>query len=419
MRIRTAFAAFLLLLSVATAGLGQQVVATGADIRDPQVAVAGTGDYMVVWSSFDNPADGSYSVFGRVFHASGHPKGPVFLVNRDRAGQQLLPQVAADSQGNFVVVWQGGFWSFADDEQPGGDGSGAGVFAQRFNRNGTKVGPTFRLSRSAAEDQITPNVAMAADGSFVAVWQHCTPRCSELHVGRFTVGGEPRGEIIEIPVLTATGRISGFPVPNPTPFAVIEPEGFAIGVTEQEVCCEDYFEQHPVIVHFADSGLEVGRFRLDDATEPETRGWSLGALTTSGTGSSAAFLNGERSSYQLFEPDGVPAAPRKVIGAKNPCRGDHCEYIGDAVMEAGGDFAVAWNTTRNGPVIPSRHQLQLRFFDSAGAPLGRRHEVASSSREILPPALAFLADGSLLVVWAEPGTNGSGHRLLSRKIRRD
>lgn len=419
MRIRTAFAAVVCFVGLASVSLGQQVVATGRDIRDPQMAVAGTGDYMIVWWGLDNPVTSpqSYGVFARVFEASGRPKGSVFLVHGDRAGTQILPQVAADAQGNFVVVWQGGFFSVANDDQPGGDGDGAGIFAQRFNRNGTKIGPSFRLSRSAAEDQLTPNVAMAADGSFVAAWQHCTPRCSELHVGRYTAGGEPRGEEIEIPVLTATGRISGDPIPNPTPFVAIEPAGFAVGLTEQEVCCEDYFEQHPVIVHFADSGLEVGRFRLDDAG-PERRGWSLAALTTNGTGSSAAFLNGERSSVQLFEPDGVPAGSRKVIGKKNPCRGDRCEYIGDAAMEAGGGFVVAWNT-RIGQVIPNRHPLQVQFFDSVGASLGKRIEVASSRREIFPPALAFMADGGLLVIWAEPEADGLSHRLFSRKIRRN
>ncbi len=416
MGIRIAFAAVLCFVGWASVGSGQQLVATGRDIRDPQVAVAGTGEYMIVWSGLDNPVTGpqSYGVFARMFEANGLPKGPVFLVHGERAGTQHQPQVAADGQGNFVVVWQGGFFSVANDDQPGGDGDGAGVFAQRFNRNGTRIGPSVRLSRSAAEDQLTPNVAMVADGSFVAVWQHCTPRCSELHVGRYTAGGEPRGEEIEIPVLTATGRISGDPIPNPTPFAAIEPDGFAIGLTEQEVCCEDHFEQHPVIVRFADSGLEVSRFRLDDVG-PERRGWSLAALTTSGTGS-AAFLNGERSSLQLFEPDGQPAGPRKPVGKRNPCRGDRCEYIGDAAVETGGGFAVAWNTTID-RVIPNRHPLQVQFFDSAGVPFGKRREVTSSRREIFPPGLAFLADGGLLVVWAEPGADGLSHRLLSRKLR--
>jgi hypothetical protein len=422
MEIRKTLTALLLFFALAAAGVGQQVIATGQEIRDPQVAVAGTGDYMVVWSDLDGGASSGLGVFARLFDAGGKPRSRVFLVNENRAGDQLLPQVAADEQGRFVVAWQGGRYTGLNDAHPGGDGDGVGVFAQRFDRNGARLGSSIRLNSSVAGDQLTPNVAMASDGSFVAVWQDCTGvqrRCSELHVGRFTASGERRGEELEIPVLTATGYLDGRPVPNPTPKVVFEPGGFAVGWTEQEACYKFQFEKFPVVLRFTDSGQPVGeRFRLDDGDCEDATGWSLVALTTSRTGSSGAFFNGERNSFQLFAPGGDPAGPRKVIGKRDSCGSRGCELIGDAAMASDGHFAVVWNRsfTVLNPQPTTHFALDAQFFDPLGRPVGKRIQVASSLLELFPPRIAFAKDGGLLVVWSESGVNASSQRLLFRKI---
>ena len=57
------------------------------------------------------------------FASAGDPLGPEFLVNTYTTNNQGLPSVAAGSAGDFVVVWQ-------SDTQ---DGSGRGVFGQRYN----------------------------------------------------------------------------------------------------------------------------------------------------------------------------------------------------------------------------------------------------------------------------------------------
>jgi len=438
MHTKTVLAGSFLFLALASSGLGQQVVATGRQIQYPQVAVAGTGDFMIVWSDLDNGVGNpsSLGVFARLFDPSGEPRGRAFRVNENRVGDQFLPRVAADEQGHFVVVWQGGVSTEADGVRPGGDGDGTGAFAQRIDRDGTRLGPAIRLSRSAKGDQLTPDVAMASDGSFLAVWQNCTAarhRCSELHVGRFTAGGERKGEELKIPVLTATFYLGGNPSPNPRPYVAIEPDGFAVAWTEQESCYKFAYEKFPVVVHFTDSGQPAGeRFRLDDGLCDDGTGWILAALTTSRTGSSAAFFNGDRNSFQLFKPGGDPAGQRKLVGRRNACEGDDCESIGDAAMDSGGRFAVVWNrevfTRDPNPAAPYRFSLQAQFFDPLGQPLGKRIEVASSPASpspgyfpLAPPAVAFARDGSLIVVWADDalGAYTASHSLFFRKIRRN
>lgn len=425
MKIRTTITALLLLFTLASAGVAQQVIAAGRGILEPQVTVAGTGDFMIVWSATEGdftPAGTGDGVFARLFDASGNPKGSSFAVPTNRTGNQSGPQVAADARGNFIVVWHSS--GIFGGTGAGGDGDGAGVFAQRFDRNGARLGSVFRLSRSTAGNQITPNVAMASNGSFVAVWQDCTgvrPRCSELHAARFTAGGERRGEELEIPVLTATSYADGTPVPNPTPHVVIEPGGFAIGWTEQEACYKFQFEKFPVVLHFTNSGQQVGeRYRLDDGQCEDATGWSVAALTASRTGLSAAFFNGERNSFQIFEPDGDPAGKRKLVGMRNRCSRAACESIGDAAMESDGDFVIVWNhVTSSTPTTPNRYSLQAQLFNDLGRPLSGRFEVASSPETLNAPAVTFAKDGGLIVVWGDDYEDGTFRRLLMRRVPRN
>lgn len=61
-----------------------------------------------------------------------------FLVNRDRAGNQFLPNVAVDSAGQFVMAWEG---AGATDNH--------GIFAQHFDPLGRPVGAPFQVNQTA------------------------------------------------------------------------------------------------------------------------------------------------------------------------------------------------------------------------------------------------------------------------------
>jgi hypothetical protein len=68
--------------------------------------------------------------------------------------------VAMDSHGNYVVTWS----------SYGQDGSGWGVYAQRFNASGVPQGNEFRVNTTTAGDQKYSTVAMAPNGNCVITW---------------------------------------------------------------------------------------------------------------------------------------------------------------------------------------------------------------------------------------------------------
>ncbi len=87
--------------------------------------------------------------------------GPEFRANTHTNGDQQFPAVAINTNGRFVVVW-------ASDGQ---DGSGMGVFGQRFYPGGVKIGEEFQVNDYTDNDQDRPSVAIRDNGSYIVTWQ--------------------------------------------------------------------------------------------------------------------------------------------------------------------------------------------------------------------------------------------------------
>ena len=129
------------------------------------VASESNGDFVVVWQS--NKQNGGvpavYGVFGQRFTSAATPVGAEFAVNTFTANDQESPRVAADEDGDFIVVWQ----STGQDNLP----FGFGIFAQRFDSSGARLGGEFQVNARTLENQKYPAVAAKPNGDFVITWQ--------------------------------------------------------------------------------------------------------------------------------------------------------------------------------------------------------------------------------------------------------
>jgi hypothetical protein len=175
------------------------------------VAAHADGDFVVVWDSdhYSRPGD-NWGVFGQRFNSAGARVGSEFQVNTYTTGYQGYSgvSVAAHADGGFVVVWDshyGGSW--------GPDGDGDGVFGQRFNSAGAKVGSEFQVNTYTTGDQgrhsaphggVGISVAAHADGGFVVVWNSSNQDGDGDGVfgQRFAAAGPP-----SIPATSRSSRI--------------------------------------------------------------------------------------------------------------------------------------------------------------------------------------------------------------------
>ncbi|HEY7113741.1 MAG TPA: S-layer homology domain-containing protein, partial [Thermoanaerobaculia bacterium] len=152
------------------------------------VAADPAGGFVVVWESGGQDGD-SGGIFGQRYDGSGAPLGSEFAANAYTTGNQSDEFVATDAGGNFIAVWN----------SLSRDGSGSGVFAQRFDNTGQPAGSDFQVNTYTTGYQIPNGVAMDAAGDFVVVWGGYGPLgTSGVFARLFDKGGTPRGDPIQV-----------------------------------------------------------------------------------------------------------------------------------------------------------------------------------------------------------------------------
>jgi len=164
------------------------------DQQRPSVAGFADGTFVVVWESQAQDYGGTWGVYGQRFRANGTPLGGEFRVNNRRKDDQWNPSIAKLADGGFVVVW----------EATGQDGSGQGIFARRYDANKKPVGNEFQVNTYTQDDQQYPSVAGLANGGFVVTWTSWLQDGSGQGVygQRYGADGNPAGA--EFPVNTNT-----------------------------------------------------------------------------------------------------------------------------------------------------------------------------------------------------------------------
>jgi hypothetical protein len=156
----------------------------------PAVAADAGGHFVVAWSS---PQDGhNYGVFARRFDALGQPVAGEFLVNTYTTGSQTAVSIASDAAGNFVVAWQ----------SQGQDGDGYGIFAQRYDATGVRVGGEFQVNALTAGDQGEPEMAADAEGNFVVTWTLSAGANADVRARRYDATGTSPGGEFEVNAYT-------------------------------------------------------------------------------------------------------------------------------------------------------------------------------------------------------------------------
>lgn len=174
--------------------------------HNPAIAMTPGGDFVVAWVSDEQ--DGSQEgIFAKRFSADGIPQGGEFQVNTYTTDTQRRPNVAMDASGNFVIIWD-------STEQ---DGSGRGIYGQRFNAEGISQGDEFRVNTFTANEQSANWLAMDATGNFIVVWQSEGQDGSGFGIygQRFNAAGIAHGN--EFLINTYRSLDQRFPVVSMTP----------------------------------------------------------------------------------------------------------------------------------------------------------------------------------------------------------
>ena len=124
----------------------------------PTIGATPGGGFVAVWEGYGS--GDSSGVFLQRYDASGTKIGGETLVNTTTTNTQADPAITVMDDGSFVIVWDGN-----------GTGDSSGVFGQRFDASGAKVGGEFRVNTATTGTQSDPAITTLSNGSFVVTWQ--------------------------------------------------------------------------------------------------------------------------------------------------------------------------------------------------------------------------------------------------------
>ena len=306
----------------------------------PRVAMDARGNFVVVWGS--DATDGSQrNVLGQRYDAAGARRGGEFQANSFTTGQQIWYAVAMDGAGNFVVTWM----------SPQ-DGSSSGVYAQRYDASGGRAGGEFRVNTYTTDRQGFPNVAMSASGQFVIAWNSRGQDGNGEGVfgQRYDAGGNPIG--IEFQANTYTTGVQGWP---------------DVGMA-------------------GDGSFVVAWYSVSGGAEgAETRG-------------------------RRYDASGNAQGGEFAVNTYTPGN----QYVYAVTMDARGNFIVTWDDdAKDG----SSYAVAGRRFRADGSPRGDEFQVNTYTTDLQRfSRMSSDAVGNFTVGWASYGQDGSSYGTFAQRF---
>jgi len=270
-------------------------------------------------------------------------------VNTTTAGDQKNSATAALSDGTYVVVWEGQGPTSTDD---------AGIWFQRFDTNGDKLGSQTLVNIATTGVQGTPAVAASADGTFAVVWyDHANTTAARVVFRTFYNNG--------------TAKMSG---EQQYWSNLLNPVGT------------------PAVV--ALKGANQGKYVM-----------LWGHQGVSG--------NGDDIYAQTVASDGTLISSAFRI---NPGAPGYQQRPSIAAKQDGG-FVVVWDGDGSyGSTSTVQHSIFLRSFPASGAYTWTETRVDISDNY---STYAATTDGGLVVVWQDQETSSGNAVVMARRFAAD
>jgi hypothetical protein len=137
-----------------------QVNTTTEDSQyEPSISSLNDGGYVITWTVLR--VDGKeHEIYLQRFDANNEKIGDEILVNTYTDLYQRVSSVTSLEDGGYLVTWS----------SDGQDGNSNGIYSQRFDYNGQRVGFETQVNTFTSNSQYNPSVASLTDGGYVVTW---------------------------------------------------------------------------------------------------------------------------------------------------------------------------------------------------------------------------------------------------------
>jgi hypothetical protein len=308
----------------------------GGQVR-PAVAPLDDGGFVVTWTSTDADRAG---IYGQLYNASGTVRGTEFRVNATTVDAQDSSHVTTLADGGFLVNWR----------SRGQDGSEGGIYAQRYNATGGTVGVEFKINNWTYLEQSYGSAVGLTDGDFVVTWtSFATDNFRNgIYAQRFNADGTRDGE--EFRVNTTTHLDQQFAA-----IAATKDGGFVIAWESDGQDGDSYgiYAQR----YDASGRPAGGEFRVNSVTTARQDDPSITALADGGflviwrtSDSYSSSMKGQR-----FDASGVPVGTEFLLNdvAGEPFNGR--VYSSNWVVQlTNGEVVAGWTDEYSSAKIYAR-----------------------------------------------------------------
>ncbi|SFE19455.1 DUF4347 domain-containing protein [Nitrosomonas sp. Nm166] len=361
--------------------------------QNPAITALSNGGFVVSWMS--NGQDGSgYGIYAQRYDANGVAQGSEFQVNTYTTNSQQNPAITALNNGGFVVSWH-------SNSQ---DGSGLGIYAQRYDANGITQGSEFRVNTHTANSQQNPTITALSNGGFVVSWESSGQDGSSLgiYAQRYDTNGVAQGS--EFQVNTHTANTQGDPA-----IAALANGGF---VVSWESSGQDGSSLGIYAQRYDANGVAQGsEFQINTHTANTQSDPAIAALMNGGFVVSWASNGQDGSGYgiyaQRYDANGVAQGNEFRVNTQTT------DVQGNSSVTAlvNGGFVVTWeslNQDGSGKGIYAQH------YDDEGRTAGNLVLTGSAGDDHLNIAAAAMTQQANLLGMAGNDylQGGSGNDIL-------
>lgn len=305
-----------------------------------------------------------------------------FRVNSYTSNNQQEPAIAIDTDSNFVVVW----------ESRNQDGDSYGIYGQRFDLYGRRIGDEFLVNVTTSNGQSNPDVAMNANGDFVVVWNNVDGTFENIYARRYAADGQPLAGEFLVNTYTDSQR---------NPVVELNDNGTFV------VIWDSY--------HGVNDWRVAGRV-YNAAGNPLTSEFDISQSGSCHVGSVVMDTAGDF--IVVWAKSSTYTRMRKYNANGTPKGGEFCPitdvsgYVGPSIaMDSNGNYIVTWLYH---PDFQQRNVYAQRFV-SDGNTIGGEFLVNTNTDGRQRGQRAAMADnGYFVIVWYGPG-DGSGEGIFSQK----
>jgi hypothetical protein len=339
--------------------------------------------------------------------------GEEFQANSYAPGYQGYPAVDSLAAGGFVVVWESG--------SPGleQDGSYIGIFGQRYDGDGSRLGTEFQVNAYTTDFQTSSDVAGTTDGGFVVVWQSYGQDGSYYGIfgRRFDAAGAPNGTEFRVNSETQYGQYY--------PEVAASADGF---IVVWESCEQDGSREGIFGQRYSASGATAGtEFRANTYTPARQRFANL-AVDADGNFVVVWMSQPESGGVGQDGSDaGIFGQRYDATGAKSGTEFQINAYTTDIQARPAvsykddGGFVVVWEGRQPTILAQVTDEVRARKYDATGAADGSEFQLNTYTTTFEEDvSIGKTPDGELLVVWesegGQDGTDTSGEGVFARRL---